>query len=971
FYNIFNGGDASAGHDINPYTGEPYEPQMVPRGDYARVLAEFWADGPDSETPPGHWFTILNYVNEQPQLEKRWKGEGPVLSDLEWDVKTYFVLGGAMHDCAISAWSVKGWYDYIRPVSAIRYMAEQGQSSSQNLPSYDPNGIPLIPGFIELVDEDDPLAGDNDEHVGKIKFRSWRGPDYIDNPFSDVAGVGWILAENWWPYQRPTFVTPPFAGFVSGHSTFSRGAAEVLTLMTGDPYFPGGMGEFEAPANEFLVFEDGPSVDLTLQWATYRDASDQSSLSRIWGGIHPPADDIPGRKIGIEAGVNAFNYAETFINNRTPQISNVEVSDAILNSDDNGNTFDLTITYDTPMDMQIDPQVSFPMDDPTVNSLMLTQNQWLNDTTYFLSYDFVDAEEYLPSIVLRIGGAFDQEGKVQQTFAQQGVFTVDSENPAILDAALSTSLIADAEAGNPFSIIVTFDESMDITVDPVIVLEAPTDLSGTLLTDELNSLWLDATTYQLSFFTFDANEEISDIGINIQSARDSLGNLQQGFELANVLTIDTKQPAVVEVAVNNELLNESNVGSEAVAFSLTFSEKMNQNILPDLIFPNENPLINSLDINTDASMWLSDTQYLLVYDLVDADEEFTQIDLLPAQAVDLAGNLMTPEFQIGIFSIDTRKPMVSEVIPSNAVFNDPLVGPATVYFNLTFDEQMNIEGTPELSFPDEDPSASIQFNESGSQWLTPFTFRAAFDLDDQNIELEDIDLAFAGLQDAAGNPFIAFTAHDVFDIDTRNPNILAFTANTYELMADNIGDDGFSMLIVTDEEMDVNTTPLISFPNEMPTILEFNEANSLWVNATTYQAYFNVAPMVEELLDIDVSLEQLFDSNGNPVEAADYPDYFDISIPVNTQDIPMVFQGLKIYPNPAKAGSLVRLEFAQAPQNLQWRLFDTQGKLVQENAAQISQQQYNLPTAELSNGVYFLQLISAEGSFTARLSIVR
>jgi hypothetical protein len=63
--------------------------------------------------------------------------------------------------------------------------------------------------------------------------------------------------------------------------------------------------------NEFLVFEDGPSVDLTLQWATYRDASDQTSLSRIWGGIHPPADDIPGRLIGIEIANDVFDLAES------------------------------------------------------------------------------------------------------------------------------------------------------------------------------------------------------------------------------------------------------------------------------------------------------------------------------------------------------------------------------------------------------------------------------------------------------------------------------------------------------------------------------------------------------------------------------------------------------------------------------------------------------------------------------------
>ena len=313
FYNDYQGGSTDQGHLINPATGQAYETQLVPRGDYTRVLAEFWADGPDSETPPGHWYTILNHaVSDHPQFEKRFEGVGEPLGDLEWDVKAYFSLGGAVHDSAVTAWGIKGWYDYVRPVSAIRNMSAIGQSSSAAQPNYDPNGIPLSDGFVELVMEGDPLAGAQNENVGKIKLFAWRGPDYIADPETDMAGVGWILAENWWPYQRPSFVTPPFAGYVSGHSTFSRAAAELLTLITGDEYFPGGMGQFVAKKDEFLVFEQGPSVDVVLQWATYRDASDQTSLSRIWGGIHPPVDDVPGRIIGEKIGINAFALAKTY-----------------------------------------------------------------------------------------------------------------------------------------------------------------------------------------------------------------------------------------------------------------------------------------------------------------------------------------------------------------------------------------------------------------------------------------------------------------------------------------------------------------------------------------------------------------------------------------------------------------------------------------------------------------------------------
>lgn len=312
FYQTTAGGDRSRGHAQNPVTGKPYAPNIVPRGDYTRVLAEFWADGPLSETPPGHWFTVLNHVVDDPDFVARLRGTGAVLPALEWDVKAYFALGGAMHDAAIAAWGIKGYYDSVRPISAIRYMASLGQSSDPAQPSYHPKGMHLVPGHIELVKAGDPLAGNNNQHVGKIKLKAWLAHDRIKDGATDQAGVGWLLAENWFPYQRPSFVTPPFAGYVSGHSTYSRAAAEVLTLLTGSKYFPGGLGEFVAKKNEYLVFEEGPSVDVVLQWATYQDAADQSALSRIWGGIHPPHDDMPGRRIGAVVGIDAFNAAIRF-----------------------------------------------------------------------------------------------------------------------------------------------------------------------------------------------------------------------------------------------------------------------------------------------------------------------------------------------------------------------------------------------------------------------------------------------------------------------------------------------------------------------------------------------------------------------------------------------------------------------------------------------------------------------------------
>ncbi|MFZ4750845.1 MAG: DUF6851 domain-containing protein [Phycisphaerales bacterium] len=299
------------GRALNPVTGQPYAPNVVKRGDWTRCLSEFWADGPTSATPPGHWNEIANAVLDHPLFQRRIGGTGPVLSDLEYDVKLYVTLNGAMHDAAVTAWGYKGHFDSARPISAIRHMASLGQSSDPNAPSYHPDGLALVPGMCELVTAATTAPGQRHAalagHEGEVAVLSW--PGVPGNAADSYSGVKWVLGTQWMPYQRGNFVTPPFAGYMSGHSTFSRTAAEVLTRMTGSEYFPGGMAEYTCNQNQFLVFEDGPSETFTFQWATYYDAADNSGVSRLYGGIHPDFDDFPARRIGAQLGTKAFNRA--------------------------------------------------------------------------------------------------------------------------------------------------------------------------------------------------------------------------------------------------------------------------------------------------------------------------------------------------------------------------------------------------------------------------------------------------------------------------------------------------------------------------------------------------------------------------------------------------------------------------------------------------------------------------------------
>jgi hypothetical protein len=295
-----NGGN---GHELNPSTGRPYPPNLVRRADFARLVTEFWADGPSSETPPGHWNVLANEVSDSPFLAER-VGTGAA-QRLRWDVRLYFALNGAVHDAAIAAWGIKRRYDAVRPISMIRYLAGRGQASDPAAPAYDREGLPLVPGLIEVVTAASSAPGQRHAelaaHVGEVAVRSWRGR----------AGVGWELGVRWSTYQRATFVTPAFPGYVSGHSTFSRAAAEVLTAITGTPYFPGGLHE-ERFAPGSLRLEQGPSAPVTLQSATYFDAADQAGISRIYGGIHVTADDLAGRRVGSTVGRRAWALAQRY-----------------------------------------------------------------------------------------------------------------------------------------------------------------------------------------------------------------------------------------------------------------------------------------------------------------------------------------------------------------------------------------------------------------------------------------------------------------------------------------------------------------------------------------------------------------------------------------------------------------------------------------------------------------------------------
>lgn len=666
FYDLYNGGPYDSGYTINPATGEPYPSQIVPRGDYTRVLSEYWADGPASETPPGHWVKIFNEVSDHPLLVKKWNGEGEILSDLEWDVRGYFAICSGMYDAAIACWSAKGYYDYTRPIMALRYMAQKGQSTDPMLPNYHPAGLPLIPGFIELVNAGDPLVGENLENLHKIKFYTWMGP--LADPDA-IAGVGWILGENWMTFQARNFVTPPFPGYYSGHSTYSRTAAEIMQRITGDEYFPGGMSEFTAVENEYLKADQGPSTTIHLQWAKYKDASDQCSLSRIYGGLHPPQDDIPGRKVGMILGPQVFEHADQLINAGVPHVTAIEL-DNLINDQDVGSEYEITILYSREMDVLNEPDISFVNGDPTAELLSLTASGWISNTQYKWTYLVTEADVEMPTVRFTFSGATSVSGVVQLP-SMSGIINIDTRNP-IAEGDFSAISLTDATAGTVvLNAEISFDEPMNIGIAPVISFSDENAASSLQVNNA--STWTNTFTYNLVLNGLDADQDLGAVDIQISSARDLAGNEQIVYVLGEALVVQTKNPEVSQVEASESVVTQANYGEGNFALVIEFNEEMNTAVNPEILFPDEQPA-SVLSPNPGLSSWLNSVTFEARYDVDDVFIILNDIDIACISAEDVDGNELVSYQQNDFFSINTTVGLNEQDIHSSIqVFPNPVV----------------------------------------------------------------------------------------------------------------------------------------------------------------------------------------------------------------------------------------------------------------------------------------------------------
>lgn len=236
-----------------------------------RAIAEFWEDGPGTSYPPGTMMTLAQIVSVR---------DG---HDAATDAQLFLAMGNAMFDAAIAAWDTKVFYDYARPVQVIRDLGELGLIGT--------------PGVDALTNEEGYV----------IEAFAGYDPDT-----GASLGTQTILARNFVTYQLPTGdSSPPFAEYVSGHSTFSGAAAAVLESFTGDSAF--GVGTI-LPARGSNFDPTFPETSLTLYWPEFDTAAHEAGMSRLYGGIHFQDGNTAGLELGTVAGDYAYDTAQDFAN---------------------------------------------------------------------------------------------------------------------------------------------------------------------------------------------------------------------------------------------------------------------------------------------------------------------------------------------------------------------------------------------------------------------------------------------------------------------------------------------------------------------------------------------------------------------------------------------------------------------------------------------------------------------------------
>ncbi len=433
--------------------------------------------------------------------------------------------------------------------------------------------------------------------------------------------------------------------------------------------------------------------------------------------------------------------------------------------------------------------------------------------------------------------------------------------PVVTNVSVNDALLTDADAGaGNLTVTVAFDSVMDTNFPPSLVFSPA--VSSTLVSP-VGGWSAGSNTYTVAYTVADAGTNVPNVTIGVTGAQSARGPGQADYTPQSAFSIDTENPLVMSVTVNDIVLTVTDVGPGTFIVSNTFSEAMDTGTTPSITF---NPALATTLINPSGAWSAGDTIYSVTYDVVDNDDDLTGVTIDISGAKDASGNDQadyTPEAEFDI-NTATLPPAVTNVSVSDMLLSDADVGDKKLTVTVDFDLEMKTDGSadPNLIFA---PLVDTTLTLDNGVWTDNDTWTAQYDVTDAGTNVPNVTIDVVGAQSVGGTPQQNYAESSEFSIDTENPSLASVTVSDTLLTDADTGAGTFIVSNTFNQAMNTGVTPVLTFNPAVATTLG-NPSGAWSAGDTVYTVTYDVSDAGTNLAGVTIGVTEAQDANGNPQE---------------------------------------------------------------------------------------------------------
>ena len=534
------------------------------------------------------------------------------------------------------------------------------------------------------------------------------------------------------------------------------------------------------------------------------------------------------------------------------------------------------------------------------SAIAVNQIQWIDSLYLTVTFDVLISSVEITDTKVKLDNLFSANGTQLNSYTFTEFFIVDTKKPMLASWSVNYPEVTDATVAQELSIQFDFNEACDMSLIPFIDFVSVDLVNPTLNLNSLTTGWTNDTTYVANYSVTDFDETVPVIVTKLANVNDIHFN-EMDTVSTNMFMIDTENPLITSAVSSDALLTIADLSSPQFDVVISFNEAMNTTVLPSVNLSNQGVTVGTITQNMAQTNWVDPFNLSVQFLLFSDTNNLTSLDMICVNALDSRDNPIIDTIYSSLLDSDMKAPSVSFSTPNKSVISDSLVGTTFYIVDTQFDEPMDTTVNPLVKHEAiQSLTNTVQYDFIASQYLDLVTFRAYFQVLDEGIEIDLVNLKVEFAEDFSGNIQEVFIDSNFITIDTKNPSVIGLYANDYVLDQLN---DPFNVVAVFDEAMledkgvSLSFSPLIT----LPVVLSFNDSS--WINSTTYSFDYELIASPAQSTEYGINIHSGVDLAGNKVVALDVPDFVIIDQVVGINGLSdLEFQ---LYPTFLKSGEIV------------------------------------------------------------------